>query len=847
MAIKKTKIKKPAKKKTIKKKVVRKKTSNKKAKKAVRVAAKKKIIKKAKPKSKNKTTKKKFVKKKSSITKKARKKVKAVPKRKKGVKSKNKLDNILKSNASDEADIAFLLNKNTANKSSYKKAKPKISPHLLDLSQKAEIVDEGSDSLNSEFNETYFKKIKLSDEEIKCQYTKPRLFVLPVGWARALTVFIIVCLLLAGPIHAFSHFYKLNQTKDKVLDLTKDAYSDLKIASSAISEKNPSSAQKHFNKAERNFDNAKNQLDEISSLLQPILKIVPYEGKTLSDAQNLLEVGENISLLGQIFSESLNYFYNDNSKITDKISYIQIQIQEALPLVDQSTEKINLISPNAIPEEFADQFVQVKSQIHQFNSDFHTLDSFTKFMMEVLGHKKKKRYLIIFQNNRELRPTGGFMGSVALVDFYKGEIKNIEIPGGGTYDFQGTLYESLIPPQPLLLVNNKWEMQDSNWFFDFPTSAQKIEWFFQKAGGATVDGIIAINASLIEQLLDHIPPIEAAQYGKIITAENFIEETQKSVELEYDREENKPKQFIADITPQILESIFSAKDATLTNILKTLNTSFSKKEILMYLNDPELQKMVVEYNWAGEVKQTSKDYLAIVDINMMGGKTSHVMHQKVELTTNIDENGTIINNLRIEREHKGDPDDIFENMTNTSYLKIFVPQGSQLIKATGFSSMKEANFYQPLNNAMPDQTLSKIITPVSVHPLSKTEIYTESGKTVFANWIQTPINEKSTIELSYALPFRLSLPEDNSWLEKLIDSVFDNNNSSQFYSLFIQKQPGMQNIDLKTNIILPDNYKIKWLYPEDAKIKDRNKAVGQTVLNTDELIGLIFELKDYVK
>jgi len=257
--------------------------------------------------------------------------------------------------------------------------------------------------------------------------------------------------------------------------------------------------------------------------------------------------------------------------------------------------------------------------------------------------------------------------------------------------------------------------------------------------------------------------------------------------------------------------------------------------------------MVVNYNWAGEVKQTSKDYLAIVDINIMGGKTSHVIHQNIELTTNIDKNGTIINNLTIEREHKGDTDDIFENMTNTSYLKIFVPQGSQLIRANGFTNMKDTNFYQPLANTIPDQTLSKKIIPVSVDSLSKTEIFNEAGKTVFANWVKTDINEASKIELSYVLPFQLNLPESDSWPKELINSIFNNSNSSQFYSLFIQKQSGVQNINLTTNIILPDNYKIKWLYPENAKIEDRNKAASQTVLNTDELIGLIFEPKDYVK
>jgi len=801
---------------------------------------------------KRKTQRKKAVKKKTA-------KVKIAPKRKKAKVSKKKTTrkkSVAKARkkkklvsapnfATAEPDIATLLKKKKTRTQVIRKgSKPKLSPHIIDLKKSVEVIED--DVLNEKLEKALaFQTRKLTKEEIKDQFTNPRLFVLPAGWKKALAGFIIFALFIAGPIQAFSHFHKLNKTKNQVMELTKNAYSDLKIAGSAVSEKNMFSASRYFSDAENNFSLAKDQLNDINILLQPILKIIPYEGKTLSDAENLLEIGQNLSYVGEKIAEIFNYFYNDSSKMTEKIINVQAQINELVPIVQDCATRIDDVNPKAIPAEFTDQFDLVKEQIKSFNQDLQTLNSFSEFLLNVLGHEQKKRYLIVFQNNRELRPTGGFMGSLALVDFFQGEIKNIEIPGGGTYDYQGTLYERLIPPEPLLLVNDLWQFQDANWFYDFETSAKKIEWFFQKAGGATVDGIITVNATLIEELLQYIPAIEMTEYGKIIDADNFINETQKAVELEYDRQENKPKQFIAELTPKVLESVFNATDENLSQIMKTLNQSFAKKEIQIYMTDPDLQSKVRDYNWAGEIKQTSKDYLAVVSINLRGGKTDHVIDQDITLNTQIDENGYITNTVTIKRTHLGQPENIFENITNNTYLKIFVPRGSQLMSASGFTPIDQNEFFTPAENAVPDSDLIENIKMITIDPVSETKTLEESGKTVFANWVQTPVGQTSEVSISYILPFHLNLPQELTTIEKLIDYVFDNQDVNQFYSLFVQKQSGSINNSISATIELPENYQIKWIYPKSSNIENQSTALFESDISTDELFGLIFEPNDY--
>jgi len=242
-------------------------------------------------------------------------------------------------------------------------------------------------------------------------------------------------------------------------------------------------------------------------------------------------------------------------ELTEKLKILRDNLSAILPDVAAASDKIYGVKIEAVPGDKQEAFQILQGKLPQLVSGMKNLISVSDLLIKFLGDEMDKRYLVVFQNPGEIRPTGGFIGSLALVDFRRGEIKNMEVPGGGSYDFEGSLKERIVSPGPLRLVAARWQLQDANWFFDFPTSAQKIKWFYEKSGGPTVDGVIALNADLVADFLAIVGPIEMPEYGKTISKENFIEEVQKSVELEYDKAENKPKQIIADMAPKLISKL----------------------------------------------------------------------------------------------------------------------------------------------------------------------------------------------------------------------------------------------------------------------------------------------------
>jgi len=109
----------------------------------------------------------------------------------------------------------------------------------------------------------------------------------------------------------------------------------------------------------------------------------------------------------------------------------------------------------------------------------------------ILGQDTNKNYLILFENNMELRPTGGFIGHTVLQNFGGGKLNGLDI--NDIYSADGQLKGHGEPPAPIknYLGEANWWFRDSNWDPDFPTSAERAEWFLNKEMDQNFDGVIS--------------------------------------------------------------------------------------------------------------------------------------------------------------------------------------------------------------------------------------------------------------------------------------------------------------------------------------------------------------------
>jgi len=696
-----------------------------------------------------------------------------------------------------------------------------------------------------------------------------------VIWYQSFLTFVLVLVFLILPLKILSYFqvFDLASLEDRVMTKSKAALNNLMVAFDSASTLDFKEADRAFSEAGKSFLSAKDDLSVINDSLLFLASLSnDPKLKLAAESKNFLEAGALSSSLGKNLVLATNNLFEFKDRdilisLEEFIKYGDLAVQDAREL----QTVIAKINPNNLPLEYRKQFITLKNQADFLASNLENFVSTTVKAKEILGLSRDKRYLLIFQNNSELRASGGFLGSFALLDVKGAKIKNLEVPGGGSYDTEGGMTVKVKAPEPLWLVNPAWHFWDANWWPDWPTTAKNLMWFYEKSGGSTVDGVISFTPTVVESLLEITGPIDlTAEYGVIIDSNNFWEVVQKVVEhdnllishpdevldlnvaltaiettlpLEQDLENNsanKPKKIIGDLTVKILEVLPQKLDKeNLLKIITLFEDNVSQKQVLFYFTDPILQAEFSKRNFTGEVKNTNKDYLMVVNTNIAGQKSDRKMVEEIQHTSKVDPDGRIINTVKISRTHTGIKNEPLTGVRNVNWLRVYVPLGSRLLSATETTNPDEKYFEDPEPNWLELDNLRSERLALS-DPQSGFKIYEENQKTVFAGWVMIDPGETKEMVFVYELPFNFFTEKvDNSFLARF--NRLTNPDFKNFfdYSLLVQKQPGASPSKFSTRLEVQTNLEIDYRHPQNL---NWNKGwFTEDQLNTDKYYSILFK------
>ena len=244
-----------------------------------------------------------------------------------------------------------------------------------------------------------------------------------------------------------------------------------------------------------------------------------------------------------------------------------------------------------------------------------------------------KEYLVLFQNNMELRASGGFLGSYARIRMRRGVPELLKIEDIYTPD--GQLEGHVDPPWPIQAAFGQgwWKLRDSNWDPDFPTAAKNMTWFFEQGKEPKVDGIIAINLSFLEKLLKITGPVYVVDEPEKITADNFYKKTQAAVENGFFPGSVQKKAFMSKLGTSVFENVLHMslwKKVKLPFIVLGL---LHEKQILVYSTDSTTQAWLARQNYDGHLATiTSKqDYFSFFENNLGANKANCCIQRQVTL------------------------------------------------------------------------------------------------------------------------------------------------------------------------------------------------------------------------
>ncbi len=657
---------------------------------------------------------------------------------------------------------------------------------------------------------------------------------------RVLAGFAALLCLVTLPAGAVSLSHSFSSSVNQSIATGREAVGEARGALSAGVAGGPEA----LGRASARFASANDELLRANGLALALAQALPKSRALVTAGHRLLDAGQKSTRAAQLLAEGLTHAWTMPVQHTDeRLLALQTYVNAATPLVEEALQGVKEIEPSVLPEDLRAQVSVLNASLIQGESTLLDVKSLVQLGISTLGHDRPRTYLFIFQNQSELRPTGGFMGSLAEVTFDRGEIKSIVVPGGGPYDLRSQLKARVLPPEPLRLVSSRWEFQDANWFADFPTAAQKIDWFWSKSGQPTLDGIITINAHVLQMLLKSTGPITLPEYGKTLDAENVMLELQKSVELEYDKTENKPKKIIGDLLPLLLEKMRGTDEQGMLTYARVFGEALQTKDIQLWFRNADEQSVAQEMGWDGSFPAVVGDTLALNEANIGGQKTDAVIDERTTHDIDIQADGSVVDTVTLERQHTGSKGELFQGANNVAYIRLYAPSGSTLIDADGFQPPPLTAYKATDTDALPDEDVARVELEIG-QEANGVQVTEEYGRTVFGGWVQLRPGGSSKTTFRYKLPMNVF-----DLAERLKDQSSTNpkestssSNTRAAYLLSSISQSGKADRGLTVRVHAPASWKLSWT----NQSWDAGSLNGYTLTlpawNHDRIVALLFDV-----
>ncbi len=387
-------------------------------------------------------------------------------------------------------------------------------------------------------------------------------------------------------------------------------------------------------------------------------------------------------------------------------------------------------------------------------------EQFMGALVSWLSQEEPRHLLILFQNQTEIRPGGGFVGSFADVTLAQGSLDGMRVYD--IYDPDGQLEAKVIPPEPLQRLTKNWGARDANWFFDFPASAKKVISFLERSKifserGVRFDAALALNLNAVARILEATGPLALPEYGLTLTSENALDEIQREVRAGGDRREGEPKRILTIAAPRLLERLAAISETETAALWRILGEEVQRKNIMAYFNDPLLQSFLVTAGVAGDeldlTARGAEDYLAVFEANVAGGKTDAVIARSLSLMSRVSAAGDIDHTLVLTRRHRGDErEEPWYRSRSTTYLQVLAPWGSRLIARTG----GEERAIAPLADYRTYETDEDLRTLEQGDGLR--------GKTSFRTWLTLSAGDEQTFRASYRAPNRARVEDGGRYV-----------------------------------------------------------------------------------
>ena len=432
---------------------------------------------------------------------------------------------------------------------------------------------------------------------------------------------IVAVLVVAGGIWGFSLYSDAKTIMSKVDEISAQADTIKDAVSSSDTAKLTSTAE-----------TIANQVSNMHAMTDgfnwQLASFIPVLGQDVTSARTIVAEADKLCQnalipgVASLASVQTGSVFVDGAINIDLLQSLIDTLQSVAPEIKTSAETINSL-PEARIGKVGDAINKVRNLMGTAGNALDQINEIAPYLPQMLGADSQRSYLLVAQNNAEIRSVGGFAGSAAILnidngrlslgDFHalNGEMSTYDDPTHLATQDEISIFQTRVGAKP-------W---DANFIVDFSRVAEIYSTAWSEQYGDSIDGVIAIDPIFLQSLLKVIGGVNTSA-GITVDGTNAVRLLQHDVYSMLDT--NLQDSFFSEVASAAFEKVVSGLgDISTVELIQTAMNGIESRNVLCWMSNDDEQQVMVKLGCSGTLANDPTEpvlgvYLSDDTISKMG-------------------------------------------------------------------------------------------------------------------------------------------------------------------------------------------------------------------------------------
>lgn len=344
---------------------------------------------------------------------------------------------------------------------------------------------------------------------------------------------------------------------------------------------------------------------EVHTPLWGVVSAVPVIGEDVRSLQTLGSVATDlvdnalVPIANSVSGMSLSEIFSDGTVNIDLVTAVSESFTSAAPVIQRSMETISSLPEAHIPQ-VREVLERIQEPVAQVDDLVDSVLPLLQQLPEMLGADGARTYLIIAQNNAELRSTGGLPGSWGTLTVDNGVISL------GS-DFQTILHQPGFSVSATeeeisrICASIHTDPAQVNFTPNFVRVGELSQEYWEQAGYGTVDGVIAIDPVFLQSLLSLTGGFTAVD-GTTVDGTNAAKVLLSDTYWKFGNDGEAQDAYFASVAADAFSHIMSnLGNAGLTDLWDTISQGAEQGRLLVWMSDDDEEALMEQMGFSGSL------------------------------------------------------------------------------------------------------------------------------------------------------------------------------------------------------------------------------------------------------